>query len=201
VSVAVAAVTGRADVFLQLVTSNRHLPRTAGYVGVLAQLAPLAVTVDPAVTFGEYAVRLGERSMRAYRNAFWSPAGLDAGLRADGLTADTVLGAGWTFNDARGPWPRVEAPPPAPGREHTLHDLPGWAFQGGRAAIAAAGDTGRLTLALRLDTAYVDGALVQPLLLACDTVLRHAAEAGPGLPIDRLRHQVSPGGQSHAVRV
>jgi len=51
------------------------------------------------------------------------------------------------------------------------------------------------------DAAYVDGALLHPLLLACDTVLQHAAEAGPGVPIDRLRHEVSRGGQTHAVRV
>jgi hypothetical protein len=186
VAITAAAVTSRRDVFLQLVTSNRHLPRAHGYVGVLAQLAPLAADVEPGMTFGAFATRLQERSMRAYRSAFWSPADLDAGLRADGRSADTVLGAGWTFNDARGPWPRVDPVASDPGRDYALHDLPGWAYQGGRCAIAAAGDAGQLTLALRLDTAYVDGGLLRPLLVAWDAVLRRACEAGPEAGLDRL---------------
>jgi hypothetical protein len=67
-----------------------------------------------------------------------------------------------------------------------VHDVPGWAYQGGRCAIAAAGDAGQLTLALRLDTAYVDGGLLRPLLLACDAVLRHACDSGQATPLDRL---------------
>jgi Condensation domain len=187
VAVALGAAVGERDLFLQLVTSNRHLPRLTDYVGVLAQLGPLVTDLDPALPFATLARRLQEQSLKTYRSAYWRPADLDAGLRADGRDPDGVLGATFTFNDARGPWPRVPDVAPDPGRDFALRPLPGWPYQGGRCAVAAAGQPGEsLTLSLRLDTAYVDRALGEPLLLAMETVLRRAHDDGPEVGVGAL---------------
>ncbi|MEH1014253.1 condensation domain-containing protein [Micromonospora sp. CPCC 206060] len=187
VAVALGAAVGERDLFLQLVTSNRHLPRMADYVGVLAQLGPLVTDLDPDQPFTALARRVQEQSLKTYRSAYWSPADLDVGLRADGRSADGVLGATFTFNDARGPWPRVPDVAPDPGRDFALRPLAGWPYQGGRCAVTAAGQPGEsLTLSVRLDTAYVDRALGEPLLLAMETVLRRAHDDGPEVSVGAL---------------
>lgn len=177
-ALAVESVNRHGTVCLQTKTSNRHLPGLADYFGVLVQLSPLVVEVDRGLSFGELVGLIQQRSMKCYRNALWSPEGLYAGLRADGLEPDDVLGATYTFNDLRGPSPRVVAPEPDPGQDYALREMSGWPFQLGRCAIAVGGGPHALTMAARVDTAYLPATTAPRIALAMDAVLRAAHARG-----------------------
>ncbi|WP_030238243.1 MULTISPECIES: condensation domain-containing protein [unclassified Streptomyces] len=178
VSVALGSHLGLRSLPLQVVTSNRHRSDTEDYLGVLAQLGPMTVDLNPDQRFGDAVGQVRRRSLRAYSSALWSPAALDSALRGTGRSADEVLGATCTFNDVRGGFPAVMDHPaqPDPGKDHAVRPLPWWPYQGGRCGIAVAGDQELLQFAVRADTAYVAPKLARSLLPAIDTVLRLAHE-------------------------
>jgi hypothetical protein len=192
VAIAVGAVSGRRVVPLQPFVSNRHLPGVAGYVGFLAQLCVLTADLDPRCSFGDTVRQVQRACLQAYRNAWWSPPQLDAALRAAGLVPSDVLGATCTVNDLRGGWPGTAAMPPDPGRDFAIRPLPWWPYQGGRCAVAFTGGPDLLSVALRLDTAYVPAELLPRLLVAVDDVLR-TVDADSEVPIAQLLARVRDG--------
>ncbi|KOT31429.1 hypothetical protein ADK41_30975 [Streptomyces caelestis] len=188
-AVGLAVPLGLSRLPLQVVTSNRHRTGTRNYVGVLAQFGPLTVGLDPDASFTDVLARTGRRAMSAYNSALWSPAGLQEALAAAGRSLDDVLGATLTFNDIRAAtFPPVLDHPaePDPGRDHCVHDLPRWPYQGGRCAIAVVGGKDVLQFALRADTRYVAPRLAAALLPGIDAVLRRVHEKGGSVRIGEL---------------
>jgi hypothetical protein len=171
----------RPEVPVQLVTSNRHLAGTAHYVGILAQWAPANLTVAPERSFSELVAATGREALLARRHAVWSPTELADAL-ADGPAPDAV-GAALTVNDARGlaSGSGPDIPPNA------VHALPGWLYQGGRAALAVTGRS-ELQFAGRAHTGWLSAGLLGRLLLGVPAVLASAAE-DPERAVARLPPQ------------
>ncbi|MDG4794537.1 condensation domain-containing protein [Micromonospora sp. WMMD1082] len=191
VAAGLGAVHGRRVLPMQVITSNRHLPGLDRYVGVLAQPGPLVADLDPDLPFGALVEQVHGRAGTAYRHAFWSPTELDAGLRDDGRSADDVLGGICTVNDVRGagrdPGPRPDTATATP----QVRKLACWPYQGGRLAVAVAGGERALRIAMRVDPAYLDDALLPDLLHSVEAVLRRAASGGPGTPIRQLTGELN----------
>lgn len=188
-AVALAAPLALDRLPLQVVTSNRHRAHARDYVGVLAQFGPLTARLDPDTGFEDTVRQVARRAMSAYNSALWAPAGLAQALTATGRSLDEVLGTTYTFNDIRAAdFPPVLDHPaePDPGRDHCLHDLPHWPYQGGRCAIAVVGGARVLQFALRADTRYVAPELTARLLPAIDAVLRRVHEKGGSIRIGAL---------------
>ncbi|CAM3315349.1 hypothetical protein KIPE111705_01695 [Kibdelosporangium persicum] len=183
VAIALQAVH-RGSLCLRLEVSNRHMPRLAEHVGILAQNTPLVVDVDRTRTFGHLVDEMWHGRMRSARHAMWSPVDLSAALDAAGLSQET-----FSVNDLRECGLRAEPRAPDPGRDYALHDLPGWPYQLGRCSIAFAGDATLLTLAVRVDTAYVPPGHVGRILRAMDSVLRNAA---PDIRVAELVDAIEP---------
>lgn len=76
-AVAVATVTGRSPVVVQIVVNNRFRPRFADSVSPLNQACPCAIDVAGA-SYGEVIVRAWRSAMAAYKHAYYHPGELDA---------------------------------------------------------------------------------------------------------------------------
>lgn len=154
-----AAVTDRRRIPLQVLSSNRFLAGTEGYVGLLAQSGPLVADTEVgSLALRSFVDRIGRQLWRSYRAASWSPDELDSALHQGEVCFADL--AGWpTYNDVRAIAPSV-GESGGPSQKGPVEWMRGWPYQDGRFAIAITSSAHTLCLSVRADTVYVSPEIV-----------------------------------------
>ncbi|GAA5051248.1 hypothetical protein HNP84_006496 [Thermocatellispora tengchongensis] len=171
-----ATVTGHSDLNMQLVVSNRHIPRIGRMVGTAVQDGLVFFRLG-GTTFGEVARRTHRQALLGCRNAYYDPVAWDALRRRVGRERGGALDISAYFNDTRptGDWPDLpEGGPAVPAAPARTFVVGAWRRVDATVVFSTGPATHTGQFYLVTDTACVPRATAEAMLRGLETLLIRA---------------------------